>query len=104
MLLLDILFDYIVKAIKLFYNISKINNYLFAIYNLYYKKKLEMIVESKYNLDLFYKSNYLATYFHINNDNAYITQINLIFLIYTIYTMIHFCFCLSLFLYLFHFF
>lgn len=53
-LLLYTLSNYIIKIIKLLYYILKVGNYLFAIYHLYYKKKLEMI-KSVYDFCLHYK-------------------------------------------------
>ncbi len=53
-ILLYALFNYIMKVIKYFYNILKVDNNKFATYYIYNKKKLE-ITEFIYNLYLLYK-------------------------------------------------
>lgn len=47
----------------------KIGNHLFTTYCLYYKEKLK-IIDSRYNPDLFYKSDYSSTFFHTCNDGV----------------------------------
>lgn len=55
-LLFGILSNSILKVIKFLYNISKVSNYQFATYYIYYKDKFE-IKKSIYNLYLLYNSD-----------------------------------------------
>lgn len=59
MLILDALFDYIIKVIKLVNNIWKVSNLMFTTYYLYYKKKLG-IIRSVYDLFFFLVVNWSA--------------------------------------------
>lgn len=81
--ILDALFNYIVKVMKLLYNISKPNN-RFAIYYLHYKDKLvgnltqafDYIINCSYFL--YGLSNFSTTFFFAHNSNAYTTKPGLV--------------------------
>ena len=56
--LLSAKYNSIIKVIKLLYGIFKVSNYWFAIYYMYYKKKLR-IIELTYDFCFFYRSGLL---------------------------------------------
>lgn len=76
-LLLSASFNCIIKAMKLPYSIPEMGNYLFTTYYPYYKKKLKM-TESRYNLNLFHKSDYLIIFFFACNSSTYTAQTDLV--------------------------
>lgn len=73
--LFGVLFDYIVKVIKPLYSVSKVGNYWFATYYTHNKDKLE-IIESTYNLCLFYNSKSFSIV-RIQTDNTLILADNI---------------------------
>ena len=50
--------NYVVKVIKLFYNVLKVGNYLFVTYHIHHKEKFT-IIESTYDPCFFYKLSLL---------------------------------------------
>ena len=67
--------NYIVKVIKLLYNVTEVGNHWFATYHMHHKEKLEMI-KSTYNLYLLFRSKPLRIVGMQTNDTLILADNN----------------------------